>query len=232
MAELKPTHLSTSTGAVTEFNSTDTIPLNNLPSLTETIEDAVGAFVADSDTIDATYNDGSNTMTLEAKKQMSITSDASGLKLSGDASTPGNSKYYGTDSGGAKGFHTLPTGSAAELRTMTAGETTGASKLAYVSASNTIMLADATSAAKAASCFVISSITNAATGTVYLGTGVITGLSGGTPGQRGFLSAATPGAIVSTPPSGAGNIVQPVGYWLTATEFLFIPGDFAVRASS
>jgi len=40
--------------------------------------------------------------------QMSITSDASGLKLSGDAASPGNTKYYGTDGAGTKGFFTIP----------------------------------------------------------------------------------------------------------------------------
>jgi hypothetical protein len=39
---------------------------------------------------------------------MSITVDGSGLKLSGDAGSPGNSKYYGTDSGGTKGFFAVP----------------------------------------------------------------------------------------------------------------------------
>ena len=43
--------------------------------------------------------------------QMSVTSDASGLKLSGDAASPGNTKYYGTDGSGTKGFHTFPAGS-------------------------------------------------------------------------------------------------------------------------
>ena len=47
---------------------------------------------------------------LRTKQQMSITADSSGLKLSGDASSPGNSKYYGTDSGGTKGFHSLSGG--------------------------------------------------------------------------------------------------------------------------
>lgn len=42
--------------------------------------------------------------------QMSITSDASGIKLSGDSASPGNSKLYGTDSSGAKGWYNQPTG--------------------------------------------------------------------------------------------------------------------------
>lgn len=45
---------------------------------------------------------------LRAKVQMSLTADGSGLKLSGDAGSPGNDKYYGTDSGGTKGFFDFP----------------------------------------------------------------------------------------------------------------------------
>lgn len=47
---------------------------------------------------------------LRTAQQMSVTVDGSGLKLSGDAATPGNSQYYGTDSGGTKGFFALPSG--------------------------------------------------------------------------------------------------------------------------
>ena len=230
MAEVKPLYLNTN-GVPQELASTDTIPAGNLPDISETVEDAVGAMVADSDTIDATYTDGSDSLSLAVRLQMSVTSDASGVKLSGDASTPGNSKYYGTDSGGTKGFHTLPTASAAEIRTMTAGETTGASKLIYISAADTVMLADANAEAKAAIGFVISSITNAATGSVYLGPGIITGLTGGTAGAKGFLSG-TPGEITPTPPSGASDIVQPVGYWITTEIFFFTGGPYVVRAAS
>lgn len=45
---------------------------------------------------------------LRTVQQMSVTADGSGLKLSGDAASPGNSQYYGTDSGGTKGFFGLP----------------------------------------------------------------------------------------------------------------------------
>lgn len=70
----------------------------------EQAQDAVGTILTDTDTIDFTYNDGTPSIIADVRKQMSITSDASGLKLSGDATTPGNSKYYGTDSGGTKGY--------------------------------------------------------------------------------------------------------------------------------
>lgn len=61
--------------------------------------------------ITVTNGDGiSGNPTFTVPLQMSITSDASGLKLEGDSATPGNTKYYGTNASGIKGFHTLPTG--------------------------------------------------------------------------------------------------------------------------
>lgn len=73
-------------------------------------QDAVGSILVDTDTIDLTYNDGTPSITAAARLQMSITSDASGIKLVNDASSPGNSQYYGTNGGGTKGFFTLPSG--------------------------------------------------------------------------------------------------------------------------
>lgn len=78
----------------------------------EMAQDAVGAVLTDSGTIDFTYNDAGNTITAAVITQMSVTSDASGVKLSGDAAAPGNSKYYGTDGTGTKGFFALPAGAA------------------------------------------------------------------------------------------------------------------------
>jgi hypothetical protein len=39
---------------------------------------------------------------------MSLTADASGLKLVGDSASPGNNKVYGTDGSGNKGWQTAP----------------------------------------------------------------------------------------------------------------------------
>lgn len=77
----------------------------------EQAQDAVGNILTDTNTIDQVYNDGTNTITADVRTQMSLTSDASGIRLSGDASTPGNSKYYGTDSGGTKGYFDIPASS-------------------------------------------------------------------------------------------------------------------------
>lgn len=71
----------------------------------EQAQDAVGAMVADTDTVDITYTDATPALIADVKKQMSITSDASGLKLSGDATTPGNDYHYGTGTTGTKGWY-------------------------------------------------------------------------------------------------------------------------------
>lgn len=54
---------------------------------------------------------------LRTLQQMSVTVDGSGLKLSGDSASPGNSLYYGTDGGGTKGFFALPAGGGLTLIT-------------------------------------------------------------------------------------------------------------------
>lgn len=81
----------------------------------ELAQDAVFGAIADSETIDVTYDDAGNSFSLAVRTQMSLDADASGLKLDGDAAAPGNSKYYGTDAGGAKGFHDLPAGGGGAL---------------------------------------------------------------------------------------------------------------------
>jgi hypothetical protein len=64
--------------------------------------------VADSTTIDLTL--AGQQISGAAISQMSITADASGLKLSGDATSPGNNKVYGTDGAGTKGWKADPAG--------------------------------------------------------------------------------------------------------------------------
>ena len=36
---------------------------------------------------------------------MTVTSDKDGVKLSGDSTTPGENKFYGTDNSGIKGWY-------------------------------------------------------------------------------------------------------------------------------
>ncbi len=65
--------------------------------------------VSDTNTVDLTLT--GQALTADVRTQLSITSDASGVKLDGDEASPGNGQYYGTDGAGTKGFHALPSGS-------------------------------------------------------------------------------------------------------------------------
>ncbi len=47
--------------------------------------------------------------------QLSVVSDASGLKLAGDTASPGASKLYGTDASGSKGWYAQPSGGGSSL---------------------------------------------------------------------------------------------------------------------
>lgn len=73
--------------------------------------------------VTVTNGDGvSGNPTLTVPVQMSLTSDASGLKLSGDAAAPGNSKFYGTDGSGVKGWYDPPSGATPAPFTTTFGD--------------------------------------------------------------------------------------------------------------
>jgi len=76
----------------------------------EGVMDLISTFLQVSQTIGFVYNDGADTLTLNAITQMSVTSDASGLKLVNDAATPGNDKVYGTDGAGVKGWQAAGSG--------------------------------------------------------------------------------------------------------------------------
>jgi hypothetical protein len=91
------------------------IPASQVTDFNEAAQDAVGTILTDSNTIDFTYNDGTPSIVADVKTQLSLTSDASGIKLVNDASTPGNNYYYGTNSGGTKGFFPLVAGSAGDI---------------------------------------------------------------------------------------------------------------------
>ena len=76
----------------------------------ENAQDAIGSMVIDSDTIDFTYTDPTPEFKADVRKQMSITSDSSGIKLVGDSASPGNNQVYGTDGSGNKGWKADPSG--------------------------------------------------------------------------------------------------------------------------
>lgn len=74
-----------------------------------TVLGIISAILTDTATVNLTFGGGPS-ITADVITQESITADASGIKLDGDSAAPGNSMYYGTDSGAVKGFHALPSG--------------------------------------------------------------------------------------------------------------------------
>ncbi len=109
----------------TTFNGKqNALTLGNLTSPTTgvTIGSGTGAVVGAGTTVSIQTASGSQPGLLSAAdwttfnaKQSALTfaqslvNTSGTVALSGDSTTPGNSKYYGTDSGGTKGYFTLPT---------------------------------------------------------------------------------------------------------------------------
>jgi hypothetical protein len=116
-ANLNPANFGTNPLARASHTGTQTA--STISDFTEAAQDAVGGVLTDSNTIDFIYNDGAGTIAADVRTQMSVASDASGVRLSGDEAVPGNDQYYGTDGAGTKGFHSLPTGGVGEVNTAT-----------------------------------------------------------------------------------------------------------------
>lgn len=99
------------------LSTSDIAEGSNLYHTVERAQDAVGTILASTSTISLTYVDATPEISAAVISQMSIVSDASGIKLSGDEATPGNTQYYGTDGAGVKGFHSIPAvGSAGDIQ--------------------------------------------------------------------------------------------------------------------
>lgn len=69
--------------------------------------DVIGAGLVanDTNTVDLTLL--LNALTADVRMQMSITSDVNGVMLDGDAATPGNNYFYGTNGSGTKRFYPM-----------------------------------------------------------------------------------------------------------------------------
>jgi|WetSurMetagenome_2_1015567.scaffolds.fasta_scaffold00090_23 hypothetical protein len=106
--------------------------------------------------------------------------------------------------------------------TLNVGTTTIADgDLVYETAGGVLELAKADSAATLAQGFV--AIGDTTGNPVVMGlSGSNTGVSGLTVGAEYYLSAATAGKITATPPSGP-NLVQPIGFAVSATRLHFHP---------
>ena len=141
-------------------------------------------------------------------------------------------KAIALDSTGKLNLNMMPTGMGPELNSFVTSEDLAAGDWVNVydaTGTPTARKADATNSSKRAHGFVKEGVVAPAAVDVYFDAAndVLTGLTAGT---RYFLSAATPGSEVTTPPSAAGNLVQYLGTALNATTIAFRPTDGVVVA--
>jgi len=149
-----------------------------------------------------------------------------------NAATTGSSKTLKTKSDGTIDVSVLPAGIGANAITVVASESLAANDLVNVwddAGTPKARKADASTVGKEAVGFVTDSYAAAASATVYLD-GRITGLTGLTTGARHYLSAATPGAVTTTPPAASGNVVQYVGLAMSTSILDFVETNPITKA--
>lgn len=129
-------------------------------------------------------------------------------------------KIVQLDSSGKIDMTMMPTGVGADSAVITTSEALSAGDFVNIwnSSGAKVRKADATTAGKEAHGFVLSAFGSSASATVYF-EGTNTGVTGQTPGPV-FL-ATTAGGATSTAPSSSGNVVQRIGFALSATAINF-----------
>lgn len=124
----------------------------------------------------------------------------------------------------------MPSGLTPDQKSGTSNGTITAKDMCYVETAGTITRASAASGTPHEA--IGYALTSVATGqpiTIQL-EGKISGLTGLTPGAQYFLSNTTPGGVTATPPSATGELWQPIGNALSATEMNFEPDKGVLRA--
>jgi hypothetical protein len=123
----------------------------------------------------------------------------------------------------------MPVGIGADTATIAASENLAAGDLVNVwnNSGAKVRKADATVAGKEAHGFVLSAVVSGNNATVYFD-GTNTQVTGLTPGNQYLHTTA--GLSDETPPSGSGNVVQRVGFAVSATALNFQAGVPVVLA--
>lgn len=190
--------------------------VNTNGNLTEQVAPTTSAGAGDSGKIPALNASGILDSTIVNSKTTSAGAGDSG-------------KLVALDAAGRIDSTMMPTGIGADTVSITTSEALAAGELVNIwdSSGAKARKADATSLGKDAHGFVLSAVGSGASATVYF-EGTVTGLSGLTPGKQ-FLST-TPGVASAIPPSGSGNVVQVVGFAVSATAMNFNAGSIAVLA--
>jgi hypothetical protein len=190
---------------------------NNAGVLTEVTAPTTSAGAGDSGKIPALNGSGVLDATLVNSKTTSVGAGDSGKLPALNASGQLDSSF-------------LPTGIGAETASIATSESLAAGNLVNIyniAGTATVRKSDATTVGKEASGFVLAAFTHPTTAIVYLA-GINTGVAGLTPGKQ-FLNT-TAGGCVATAPSASGNVVQDVGYAVSATALAFQPKQPVVLA--
>lgn len=100
---------NTYTGGAQDMSNATSFRVPNAPGIAPTTN---GQIAYDTSTSTLVYGTGGQTYAIAPTlfRQMSITSDGGGFKLLNDATTPGATKYYGTNGAGTKGWYDLTGG--------------------------------------------------------------------------------------------------------------------------
>lgn len=150
--------------------------------------------------------------------------EESGVTTSAGAGDVG--KIPQLDAAGKLDQSLMPSGIGAETQTATATEALAAGDFVNIydaAGTKSVRKADGSSVGKPADGYVLAAFANAAVATIYTD-GLNTQRTGLTGGLTYYL-AATPGAVTTTPLTGAGQVHQKLGKASSATAIVFEHSD-------
>lgn len=148
------------------------------------------------------------------------------------AGSSDSGKVVALNASGSIDMTMMPSGIGANTASATASATITASMLVNIYNNAGVLAvrpADSTAVGSECNGYCPAGITSATSGTVYLGAGIVAGLTGLTIGSSYYLG--TIGAATLTSPSTAGNIVQFVGKAISATTLELTPSGTPVTVA-